>query len=279
MKLAVAIAQENASPSAFVVWRGFESSMRKASEFGFDGVELALRRKEDIDRSRLTDLLRRYHLEVSAISTGQVYADLGLSLTHPDIDIKNQTVQVLCGLMDIAADFGQMVNLGRVRGSIMPGQTYEEAENRFLDGYQKVVNYANPLGVCVILEPVNRYEINFINNLDQGSALLQKLPDSMKVGLMPDVFHMNIEDDHIGDSLRRNSHYVKYIHLADSNRLAPGWGHLSFEEVFQSLNDIHYDGWTSVEILPVPSPDEAAQQAVRYLRPYLQEFRSSTQSR
>lgn len=272
MKLAVAIAQESAGPSAFVVWRGFESSMRKAAELGFDGVELALRRKEDIDLSSLAQMLKEYHLGVSAISTGQVFADLGLNLTNPDAGIRQKAVTVLQGLVDVAADYGQMVNLGRVRGSVMPNQTLAEAEALFLDGYHSLVQYASQKDVCVILEPVNRYEINFINNLDEGSALLNKLPKGLLIGLMPDVFHMNIEDDHIGDSLRRNKEYVKYIHLADSNRWAPGWGHLDFDEVFQALKDIEYKGWASVEILPNPTPDEAAKQAITWLRPYLDRF-------
>lgn len=269
MKLAVAIAHETASPSAFVVWRGFDSSMRKAAEYGYNGVELALRRKSDVDQVELSRMLRAYDLEVSAISTGQVFADLGLSLTNPDSDVRRRTVDILCDLADLASEFGQMVNLGRVRGSVMPGQTQSEAEVLFLDGYQSVVDHASRQGVCVILEPVNRYEINFINNLDQGSALLRKLPMSPYIGLMPDVFHMNIEDDRIGDSLRRNGIFVKYIHLADSNRWAPGWGHLDFGEVFQALADIGYKGWATVEILPNPTPDEAARQAIAGLWPYL----------
>ncbi|GAB1484835.1 hypothetical protein MASR2M78_36530 [Treponema sp.] len=55
--------------------------------------------------------------------------------------------------------------------------------------------------------------------------------------LMPDVFHMNIEDAHIGKALERHIADVAYIHLADSNRHAPGDGHLDFEEIFEVLNE------------------------------------------
>lgn len=51
-----------------------------------------------------------------------------------------------------------------------------------------------------------------------------------------------------------------------SNRLAPGWGHLPFAEIFEILEDIGYDGWITAEILPWPDPDAAARQAVRFLR-------------
>ena len=57
MKLAVAIAGENALPSAFVVWRGFEESIRKAAEYGYHGVELALKTAEDVNPDQLSKWL------------------------------------------------------------------------------------------------------------------------------------------------------------------------------------------------------------------------------
>jgi len=56
------------------------------------------------------------------------------------------------------------------------------------------------------------------------------------------------------------------VHVADSNRLAPGWGHLQFDEIFGILGDIDYDGYLTAEILPKPDPDSAAQQAARFLQ-------------
>ena len=268
MKLSVAIAGEEALDSAFVVWRGFESSMRRAAEYGYDGVELALKHADEIQPERLRALLEQYHLEVSCISTGQVFADTGLYFTDPDPERRKEVARVFEGLIALAADFGGMVNLGRVRGRIEAGETEEQTRERFFETLRPVARLAGSCGVTLLIEPVNRYEINFINSVDEGAELLEAFGMD-GVGLMPDVYHMNIEDDHIGKSLIRNSKYVNYIHLADSNRLAPGWGHLDFKEVFEALHEIHYGGWGSVEILPKPDPDQAARQAVDYLRSYV----------
>ncbi|GAB1482245.1 hypothetical protein MASR2M78_10600 [Treponema sp.] len=67
MKLSLAIAGENALPSAFVVFRGFADSMRKAAALGYDGVELALKQHDEIDRVELSSLLRKHQLEISCI--------------------------------------------------------------------------------------------------------------------------------------------------------------------------------------------------------------------
>lgn len=271
MKLAVAIADAVAGPSAFVVWRGFADSMRKAAEYGYHGVELALRRKEDVDAATLRRLLKAYGLEASCISTGQVFADLGLYLTNSDAAQRGEALRVLGGLVELAAEFGGMVNLGRSRGFIAKDQDEREAVDLFLRSLDALLPTAKRLGVTLIIEPVNRYEINFINNVEECAALLCKVPHT-NIGIMPDVFHMNIEDAHIGEGLARHADLIKYVHLADSNRLAPGWGHMDFNEVFAGLRRGGYDGWVSVEILPKPDPDAAARQAAETLLPLVRRY-------
>jgi len=264
--LSVAVADEGALPSAFVVWRGFEGSFYKAGKYGYNGVELALRRASDINPGKLDGMLRENGLVVSAISTGQVFAEGGLCLTHEDAKIRAKAIEVLTALIQMSGEYGKVLNLGRVRGSIFSGQS----EGYFIESAQILCAEAEKYGVTVILEPVNRYEINFINSLDEGVALIKKSGlHSLK--LMPDVFHMNIEDDSITGSFERNRDYVHYIHLADSNRLAPGWGHLDFNIIFECLRNIGFSGWLSAEILPKPSADEAAKQAADYLLPYIKQ--------
>ena len=90
--------------------------------------------------------------------------------------------------------------------------------------------------------------------------------------LMPDVFHMNIEDRTIGPELARHIEYIQYIHFADSNRLAPGQGHLDFPRILRHLAHAQYEGWVSVEILPRPDPDTAARQSAEFLLPLLQTY-------
>ncbi len=273
MKLAVAVAGKEALPSAFVVWRGFEESLQKAADSGYHGVELALKTADDVDAPALRQALERCGLEIACISTGQVFADLGLYFTHPDPAKRNEVIEVFKGLVRLAAQFGQLVNVGRARGFIAEGQTPGEAERLFTETARHICDFAEPLGVSMIIEPVNRYEINFVNNLDQGGELVRKV-GRPNLGLMPDVFHMNIEDDRIGESLKRNGELVRYIHLADSNRLAPGQGHLDFAEVFDALHHIAFDGWASIEILPEPDPDTAAREAAQYVLPLIEQYNS-----
>jgi len=265
MQLAVAIATDEAPPDAFVVFRGLAESIRKAADLGYQGVELALKDAGEVDRDKLAGWVAETGLEVSAISTGQVYAVSGLYFTHPDAEARARVVEVFAGLVGLAREFGGLVNVGRARGFVPAAGTVAETERLFVDTARRICDIAAESGVTIVIEPVNRYEMNFVNSLDEGAALLAKVKRE-NLGLMPDVFHMNIEDARIGASLAQHGGLVRYVHLADSNRLAPGRGHLDFEDIFDGLRRAGYDGWCSVEILPDPDPDTAARQAVEHLR-------------
>ena len=165
MKTAVTIAGEGAKASAFVVWRGFEQSIRKAAEYGYDGVELALKDASDIQPSTLRTWLKDYSMEVSCITTGQVFADRGLYFTHPDPDVRKKTIQVFSDLIDLAGEFGGIVNAGRTRGFVGHDQTREQVEDLFIETMQILCDRAATKNVQLIIEPVNRYEINFVNSL------------------------------------------------------------------------------------------------------------------
>lgn len=270
IKLSIAIADTHALPSAFVVFRGFEECIPKAAKLGFDGVELALKRRGEIDPTRLQQLLSDHQIDVSCISTGQVYADGGLNLTVENAGKRAEVIEVFKELIDLAEHFGGLVNIGRVRGQIGL-RPAEHVNELFCETAGTLCDYAVSKGVTLMLEPVNRYESDFVNSVADGAELLKQV-NRPNFKLMPDVFHMNIEDIAIGDELAKYIRHIAYIHLADSNRLAPGQGHTNFEKLFETLASVRYEGWMSVEILPKPSPDVAAQQAIDYLLPLIREY-------
>ena len=118
MKLSVAVAGKEAMPNAFVVFRGLEESIKKASDLGYDGVELALKRPDEISREDLRALLKKNRMEVSAISSGQVWGARQLAFTEADTERRAELRKTFSGFIDLASDFGQLVNLGRTRGSL-----------------------------------------------------------------------------------------------------------------------------------------------------------------
>ena len=268
LKIGLAIAPETALPSAFVVFRDkLEISIAKAAQLGFDGIELALLNKSQVDIPRIKMLLAEYDLELPTISTGQIYGESGLCFTDPDESRRKKAILQFKGLMEVAAEFGAMVNIGRVRGSYFPTITREVAEDNFLRSMEKLSDFGREIGVRLLLEPVNRYELDFVNSCKEGVNLLNRLGRE-NVMLMPDIFHMNIEDPSIEGSFIKYIEKISYIHFADSNRYAPARGHLDFLSIINTLIALRYNGFVTVEILPYPGPDEAAREAIQYLRKY-----------
>lgn len=268
IKLGIAVAPEKALPSAFVVFRDkIKTSIEKASVMGYDGVELALLDSTQVDLNEVDRLTQTFHLEIPMISSGQVYAQGNLCFSSPDKCVRDEAVRRIKGLVDLAEHFQSMVNIGRVRGPVEKDNR-QESEKRFLNSLEEVALYAEPKSVTIAVEPVNRYEINFINRVDEAAEIIGRIKRP-NVKIMPDVFHMNIEETSIEASLAAYIDDIAYIHFADSNRWAPGMGHLNFPNIVHVLKSLGYEGYITAEILPFPTPDEAALQASHYLKTLL----------
>ena len=75
----------------------------------------------------------------------------------------------------------------------------------------------------LLFEPLNRYETNLLNRVDDSMLLLKHLR-AQNVKLLCDLFHMNIEESSVADALRLAGPRLGHIHFADSNRRAVGFG-------------------------------------------------------
>ncbi len=238
-----------------LLWAGdLERGLRLAAEMGFEGVEVSVRDPADVDVHRLEGLLTALRLELSAIATGQSYYTDGLSLCHAQRGTRLLAAGRFKAAADLAASFGSGVILGGIRGPLRC--TREEA----LETFGVCVAHAAARGVTVLVEPINRYETDFLNTVDEVIWLTGEL-DASNVKVLPDTFHMNIEEPVIADSLRRAGTRIGYIHLADSNRCAPGRGHIDFAGVRSVLDTCGYAGYIGFEILPLPDDLTAARQA------------------
>jgi sugar phosphate isomerase/epimerase len=165
----------------------------------------------------------------------------------------------LSGAVELAVRFQAAVIVGGIRGRLV-GSESEQAAQRAgaIAAMRDCARLAAGLGVTLLLEPINRFETNFVNTAAEGLDLLTEIGEpSMK--LLLDTFHMNIEERDVPDAMRSAGDRLGYVHIADSNRRAPGQGHVNFAEVIHALDQIAYRGLLVAEVLPIPDDFGAAQ--------------------
>jgi len=66
----------------------------------------------------------------------------------------------------------------------------------------------------------------------------------------------------IAEALASAGDLLGHVHLVDSNRWAPGYGHLDFQPVLEALKRIGFSGFLSFEILAKPDALQAARQGL-----------------
>lgn len=263
MKLCLVISVEDTAFDAVPVRGGWDAGIRTAAALGYDGVELAIRDPAQVDAQRLRETLDDAGLTVPAIGTGQAYLKDGLSLTSDDAGVRLRALERVAIHLRLAAHLRAAVIIGLIRGRLAGDR--ERTDRRLLDALQQLLPAADRLGVRVLIEPINRYETDYLVTVDETLALIEQAK-SPQLGVLADLFHMNIEEVSIEQALRRAGSRLGHVHAADSNRHAPGWGHLDFPRIVAVLRDIGYRGYLSAEILPRPDPVSAARQVVEYLR-------------
>ena len=117
-----------------------------------------------------------------------------------------------------------------------------------VDSIRTAGEYAAEQGVSFSLECWNRFESYFFNRLEQARTLGRHGADER--GVQGDTFHMNIEEASIADAFRASAGVLQHVHLADSDRTAPGGALIDFEPIIDALVEIGYDKYLSFELLP-----------------------------
>ena len=242
-------------------------ALQQAARLGYDGIELNLRDSAQIDRTDLMARLEQLGLCVPSIGTGQSYFADGLSLADPDPGVQAEIRRRMKDHILLAAQLGARVVIGSVRGRLDDRSTasrqacYELA----VEATRFLAEFAASCGVGLTVEPINRYETNFLNTVDETFDFIGRVGMS-NLGLLADTFHMNIEETSMIEPLRQAGTRLHHVHLVDSNRRAPGMGHLDFGPIIAVLKDVGYAGFFSAEILPLPDDETAGRKWIEAYR-------------
>ena len=258
---------EEARGGPFVFWDDLPEACRIASDLGFDAIEIFAPSGSSVDRQELRDLLDRYELGLAAVGTGAGMVIHGLTLTDPDPERRQKAAEFVREIIDFGAPFGAPAIIGSMQGKWGSELGRDAALGLLADALNSLGAYAAEKDVPLIYEHLNRYETNLLNTVADGVEFLKSL-SAGNVKLLADLFHMNIEEANLAESIRGAKGFIGHVHYVDSNRRAAGLGHMNHEPIAAALKETDYEGYASAEAFPYPDSESAARHTIESFRRY-----------
>lgn len=221
----------------------FPEVLENLKSYGFQGIQIAARYR-DLGWEEIGRMCKEAGVRL-CIAGG------GGNLLSKDPDLRRQGVAATKEGLRLAARraIGTIcvpVRRPEIEPPAPPKTLYELQEEILIEELAEIAPVAEEAGVSLILEPLNRYESQFLQRLEQANKICSAV-GSPNIQFMADFFHMNIEEVDLGKAIEENKQYLGYVHLADSNRFEPGAGHLDLKPGLAALKRIGYKGFMTFE--------------------------------
>jgi sugar phosphate isomerase/epimerase len=234
-------------------------SIDQVARLGYDAVEVE-GEPEKVDPKRVRKLLDDAGLAASSVCPSFT---AGRDLSHPDPDVRNDAMDYVRKVAELAHAVGAPVIIVAPTAYLrtQPVADPKDEWRWAVESVRSAGEYSASLGVDISLECWNRYGTYMLNRLEQGVRMWRET-GLENGGVMADTYHMNIEERSLPEAIRETGELLNHVHLSDSNRLAPGWGHIDFGEILRTLQEIGYRGYLAFElILPPGSPSDGTRRA------------------
>lgn len=243
------------------------TNINQIAQLGYQGIDLFLHRISQVELNELIGQIEKAALDVTAAAAFWI-TENGITLSHEEPEKRKEALVLLNEHIAIAARLNTNIPLGPIRGNRIGDESHRSYEKRLAETLRRMIDKSEPLGVKLLIEPVNRYESNTLNRVEQCLDFIESYKLT-QLRLLLDTFHMNIEEKQIEKAILLSSGYLTHMHVADSNRGAPGFGHLDYNSILKALISINYNGFLTIESQPFPSVEVSAQEGINFLRSLL----------
>ena len=257
----------------------------RVRSMGFDILELAVENPGLIDVQAIGEILKENHLE--AIVCGAFGPDR--NLCSSDYGIRENARNYILWLIEAAAVLGSETICGPMYSAVGKAHIEDPQERQSewqsaVEGVRELAGIAQKKGVKLALEPLNRFETDMINIVDQGLKFIEETAME-NVGLHLDSFHMHVEEKDSAAAIRKAANKIFHFHACENDRGIPGSGQVYWTEIAKALKNIHYRGPVVIESFTdqvkeiaravciwreiTPSQDAIAVQGLNFLKPLL----------
>jgi D-psicose/D-tagatose/L-ribulose 3-epimerase len=230
-----------------------ETTIRRLAKYGYDGIEISYDSVELAPGAPGTAAVRGMLEENGIECVGSISLMFaGRDLIHADPAVRESSVdylkQCITMIKELRDGGGTMSIVPSEVGKVKEMASSDEEWDWAVEGLKAVLEHAKAADVRLALEPLNRFETNFVNRHDQVLLLAEQV--GPEVGVCLDVYHMNQEESDVLQAFRNAGDRLFDVHVADNNRMACGQGQLDWAAIIGTLKDIGYDDSITVEFVP-----------------------------
>jgi sugar phosphate isomerase/epimerase len=266
--LSITAAEEAPDSAPFILRGPFSKSIGTAGILGYDAIELHVANPSRLDADAIGQELEATGIRISTLGTGLCYAQEGLSLTSPDKQARQKAVERIKAHICFARNFGSSVIIGLIRGKISECESENTYFSRLRDSLADCLEAAETSDVPLVLESVNSHEADALTSAEETLAFMDRM-GFRRLLLLLDTYHMDLTGEPWAATFALAGKRLGHVHLADRNRLSPGSAGIDFAEVIRNLYAIGYQGSLAMECKPLPTPLQAAKDALAHMNAVL----------
>jgi len=220
----------------------------KVARMGCDFIEISYGEMEaPFDPKELKRLIDDAGLEISMCG----YLSGERDITSADAAVRANGLKYFRGAAETGQVLGARIFAGPLYAELFRGR-WLSADDRRAEwdrgaaSLKEIGSMCGDHGMTVALEPLNRFETDFLNTAHQAVQMVEQV-DSPHVKIHLDTFHMNIEEKRIGDAIREAGKHLVHFHTCSNDRGTPGAGHIPWGEVVDGLKAVDYSGFVGIE--------------------------------
>ena len=216
-------------------------------KWGFETVEIPIESPEHIDPAVVKAAADKHGLAI-----GSVCACMGPGRDFRGAPEEQQTAMGYCkAVVDQAAIMSCPRVIGPIYSVVGKADAVEPEQQKaefalVVKNLKELAAYAAGKGVDLCIEPLNRFETDFLNTCAKGLQLI-KAVGAKNVKLHLDTFHMNIEEKNQAAAIRKAGKLLGHFHACGSDRGTPGNDHIDWKPIIKALKDIKYSGDMVIE--------------------------------
>ena len=222
-----------------------ELTIRRLAKYGYDSIEIS-GEPEKYDTKTVRKLLKENNVRCWG-SVSLMFA--GRDLIDADPAVRASSVKYIkdCITMVHELEGREMTIVPSQVGKVVAMASPEEEWAWAVEGLKEIYAHSEPLGIRLALEPLNRFETNFLNRHDQALKLAEAVGPNCGVCL--DCFHINIEEKDLHQAIINTGKRLVDFHVADNNRMACGQGDYDWTKLVRTLKQAGYDDALTVEFV------------------------------